>query len=57
MAGDRVERVLQTLFVCQKEAQPTENVSSFRRRVLAHTQDFDGEVEGPFLVNLLNPYR
>ena len=48
MAGDRVERILQTFLCCQKEARSTESVAPYRRRILTYAEDFDGEVEGPF---------
>jgi hypothetical protein len=46
MARDPVERVLQALCYPQKEAGPAADFSSYRWRILAHTEDVDGQVEG-----------
>ena len=54
MARDRVERILQTFFCCQKEARSTKIVTPYRWRVLAYAQDPDGEVEGPYDIDSLN---
>ena len=54
MARDRVERVLQIIFCCQKETRPTKIVTPYRWRVLAYAQNSDGQVEGPFDIGLLN---
>ena len=48
MARDRIERVLQAFCFIEKDARPTADVASHRRRIPAYAEDIDGQAEGLF---------